>query len=119
MIQSQQTAILVSLVIAVIGGYFISRRAAKHEKIYGGALPVAFNYVTSAAMITIAPSVLCSTLVLHNDFGFTVLMVLSIVFIAIVSTMLFGFFENAPRKAATSKKVDRGWTEEDARTSGL
>jgi hypothetical protein len=119
MTQNQQTAILIAFVIALVGGYFIARKAAQHEKIYGGAIPTALNYIVAAAMITIAPSVLCSTIVLHNGFWFSIGMVVVIFVIAVGSSMLFAVFENNARKAALSKKVDRGWTEEDARTSGL
>jgi uncharacterized protein YneF (UPF0154 family) len=117
--QNQQIAILIALAIGLIAGYFISQRAAKHEKIYGGALPKALNYAASAAMITLAPSVLCSAIVLRNEFAFTILMVVVILGIGVISSMLFAVFENTPRKAALAKKVDRGWTEQDARTSGL
>jgi hypothetical protein len=119
MTQNQQLAILIAFIIAIIGGYFISRKAAQHEKIYGGALPQALNYIVSGAMITIAPSVLCSTIFLHNGFFFAVGLVVAIFVIAVSSSMLFALFEKDARKAALSKKVDRGWTEEDARTSGL
>jgi hypothetical protein len=119
MTQNQQIVILIAFIIAIIGGYFISRKAAQHEKIYGGAIPTALNYIVAAAMITIAPSVLCSTVVLHNGFWFAIAMVAVIFLIAVSSSMLFAVFENSARKAALSKKVDRGWTEEDARTSGL
>jgi hypothetical protein len=119
MTQNQQIAILIAFIIALIGGYFISRKAAAHEKIYGGTIPTVLNYIVSAAMISIAPSVLCSTLVLHNGFWFSIGMVAVIFVIAVGSSMIFAVFENGARKAALSKKVDRGWTEEDARTSGL
>src|SRR5688572_21094454 len=104
--QNQLTALLVALVIGVIGGYFISRRSAKHEKIYGGGIPAAFNYIASAAMIALAPSVLCSSIVLRNELGFTVLMIVGIFVTGIASSMIFAFFENNPRKTALSTKTD-------------
>lgn len=117
--QNQLTAFIVALVIGVIGGYFIAQRSAKREKIYGGVIPKAFNYIASAAMIALAPSVLCSTIVLGNELGFTLILLATLLLTAIGSSMIFALFENSSRKAALSSKTDRGWTEEDARKSGL
>ncbi len=107
----------VSIGFGLIVGPFVARISNNKEKIYGGLLSQAFHFIAVVLFTGLVPGVITGILVGEG------LLVIPIAFamlgITVVSLILFALVENAPRKAALAKKVDRGWTEEDARKSGL
>lgn len=116
--------IIVLVAFALIAGYYVARSAARREAVHGGALGHAANYAASALLIAIAPTVLCSVLVIHPTFiaNSTILSAVFIAVVMIVLALLFLLPYAALAKPTLDKltqQEDTGWTEEDARTSGL
>jgi hypothetical protein len=107
----------VSVAFGLIVGPFVARMSSNKEKIHGGFLSQLFHFIAVVLFTGLVPGVITGIIVGEG------LLVIPIAFamlgVVAVSLILFATVENAPRKAALSKKVDRGWTEEDARKSGL
>lgn len=107
----------VSLLFGLIIGPFVARLSAQKETIHGGVMAQVFNFMASVLFVGLVPGVITGIIVGEG------LLVIPIAFgmlvLVFVSLILFALVENGPRKAALAKRVDRGWTEEDARSSGL
>ncbi|NWF68580.1 MAG: hypothetical protein HXY40_05800 [Chloroflexi bacterium] len=116
--ENQQITLLFSVVFGLIAGFFLARRSEAREKIHGGLLPRFVNYLACSTMVAVVPSVIVAV-ILQDGLLFSLGMALSLLFVTIALLMLFAVFEHGPRRAALAQKVERGWTEQDARTSGL
>lgn len=107
----------VSVAFGLIIGPFVARMSNKKEKIHGGLLAHIFHFIAVVLFVGLVPGVITGIIVGEG------LLVIPIAFamlaVVYINVFLFALVENGPRKAALSKKVDRGWTEEDARKSGL
>jgi glucan phosphoethanolaminetransferase (alkaline phosphatase superfamily) len=119
-------AIAVSFLVifGIVAGYFVARNANQHEEIQGGALAQASNYLASAILVAMAPTVLCAVLVIHPTFVLNST-ILSAIFIALVMVsialiMLLPYaLAEKPHIERRNIQEDKGWTREDAETSGL
>lgn len=107
----------VSVAFGLIIGPFVARLSNQKEKIHGGLLAQIFHFIAVVLFVGLVPGVITGIIVGEG------LLVIPIAFAMLafvyLNVFLFALVENGPRKAALSKKVDRGWTEEDARKSGL
>ena len=121
-------AALIALVLYL--GWRVSQHSTKREPIYGGAFSAFFNYLSGLFFVAIFPTVCMSVLVLHpemmNIAGITfnpiVLMVVIFALLSLLSAILFAIVERAPLEQALNQQTKRkaqGWTEQDAKTSGL
>ena len=119
---------LVALVLRL--GLLVHQRSGASKPIHGGALSQALNLLSGMCFVAILPTVCLSVLVLHPEaVSFAGLTWHPILFIVVslglgsfVFALLHAIVERAPlqraqREAATM--TARGWTEEDAKTSGL
>lgn len=122
---------LIVLVVLVLGlGYVVNQHSMERKPIYGGPASIAFNFLTGLFFVAILPTVCMSVLVLHpgmvNVAGITfnpiVLIVILFAILSLLSAILFAVVEKSPMETAIAEQAKReaqGWTEEDARTSGL
>lgn len=116
----QQLAVILFLIgFGLIFGYLTARSSIRREKIHGGPMSFLFHYLASGLMATLPLAVLSSVFILRLHF-FQIILI-AIGFFAAVFLLLFLFarFEGPAYQKAMSSEVDRGWTEHDARTSGL
>lgn len=127
------------VLILVVLGLFVSIKTAQgsnnREKIQGGTVAKVGNYVASAMIAMLAPTVLCNIFFIHPTFlGETVLMpglgwnitklahvvVIAVVMIAIAFIFLLPYaLAEKPALDKLKNQEDKGWTREDAETSGL
>jgi hypothetical protein len=107
-------ALLIGLACALGLGYFTARGSARREKIYGGQLALVFHYLGAAAMTGVLPVVLAS-LILGQGFGLAFPLGVSFLATSFVALLLFAVIE----RPARARHQKHGWTEHDARTSGL
>jgi len=119
------------LVVLVLGlGYLVNQHSLKREPVYGGTPSIIFNFLTGLFFVAIMPTVCMSVLVIHPGlvdvagitFNPVLLMVIVFALLSIFSSILFAIVEKAPLEQALAEKAKReaeGWTEEDAKTSGL
>ena len=122
---------LIALVAIVLRlGLVVHRRSGADKPIHGGALSQALNLLSGLCFVAILPTVCLSVLILHPEAvsfaGITwhpiLFIVLSLGLGSFAFALLHAIFERAPlrraeREAAASEA--RGWTEQDAKTSGL
>lgn len=122
---------LLALVLIVLRlGLLVHRRSRTDKAIHGGALSQALNFLSGLCFVAILPTVCLSVLILHPDaLRFAGLSWHPILFIVVsfglgsfVFALLHALFERAPLLRA-QQEADaaeaRGWTEQDAKTSGL
>lgn len=112
------------VIFGIVAGYFVARSSNEHETIEGGALAKASNYLASALLVAMAPTVLCSVLVIHPTFilNSTLLsaVVIALVMVGIALVLLLPYaLAEKPHIEQRGSQEDAGWTREDAETSGL
>jgi hypothetical protein len=128
-------SILILATIAIVGGYFAARTANSREPIHSNGFAAVGNYVASAILAALAPTVLCTLLVIRPTFlgtaihlpvlGWEVTELAHGVFVAITLIVLALVFlipyavAEKPHLDRLAQREDRGWTKEDAEKSGL
>ena len=111
-------ALLIGLVCALTLGYFTARGSLRREPIHGGGAALFFHYLAAAGVTGTLPVVLAS-LFLRGGFSLAFPLALSFMATSLVSLVIFAIIEMPAREGAQALAESRGWTEEDARTSGL
>lgn len=122
---------LIALIAIVLRlGLVVHRRSGADKPIHGGLPSQALNFLSGLCFVAILPTVCLSVLILHPEAvrfaGLTWHPILFIVlFLGLGSfafALLHAIFERAPLQRAQQKAAAsdaRGWTEQDAKTSGL
>ena len=122
---------LVALVVIVLRlAWLVHQRSLSRSPIHGGALSVAFNFLSGMCFVAVLPTVCLSVLVLHPDAvemaGVTwhplIIVVVGFGLGSLVFALLHALVERAPLQRAQQTEAARdarGWTEQDAKTSGL
>lgn len=122
---------LLALAVIVLRlGTVVHRRSGAESPIHGGALSQVLNLLSGLCFVAILPTVCLSVLILHpeavNFAGITwhpiLFIVLSLGLGSFAFALLHAVFERAPLQRAQQEAdaLDaRGWTEQDAKTSGL
>jgi hypothetical protein len=121
----------IALVVIVLRlGWLVYRRSGASKPIHGGALSRFLNFLSGLCFVAVLPTVCLSVLILHPEAvafaGFTwhplLFIVVSLGLGSFVFALLHAVFERAPLQRAQREAAAieaRGWTEEDAKTSGL
>ena len=122
---------LVALVVIVLRlGWLVHQRSVSQNAIHGGALSQLFSLLSGMCFIAILPTICMSVIVLHPDMmsaaGLTwnpiLLIVVTLGLGSLAFALLHAIFERVPLQRAQREAaaIDaRGWTEQDAKTSGL
>lgn len=110
--------IAVCLLFAAIFGPLAARSSIRREPIYGGWAARIFHFLGAALMMGVVPGVLAA-LILGGGFGVAFPVAFSFLGLSFLALLLFAAFEKPSRAAALAQTEDQGWTERDARTSGL
>lgn len=115
-----QTITIVLLVIGGIGlGYTTMRSSKSRVAVHSGMPAELFHWISAGILAMLAPTILSSIFILHIGLLRAVLLAVIMFAVALVSMMAFAYFEQPLIEKAKRQQDDRGWTEEDARTSGL
>mgnify|MGYP001166089372 CR=1 FL=1 len=109
--------VAIGCLFGLVAGWFVHQQAAKRETLYGGMMAQALHYLASAVMTSLPVMVLL--VAVARGFVTALLTALGVTVISWVMLLACAVAEKQPRDVALSKQVDRGWTEQDARTSGL
>lgn len=121
-------AILALVVFGVVAGFFVSRHSQSRLPIHGGPGAKALNFAASALLISLAPTMLTMIFIIHPDplyIGETrlppilllVLIAVGMMGSALLLLLPYAVMETNAKLPVTEE--DRGWTEQDARSSGL
>ncbi len=126
-----KTIALVALVLIVVRlGLLIHQRSVQRQPIHGGAISLFFNLLSAICFVAILPTVCMSVLVLHPEtlelagivWNPILLIVITLTLASLIFAALHALVERAQLQCAEREKAaqeTRGWTEEDAKTSGL
>jgi cobalamin synthase len=115
---SQEVIVIVALVIfGLVFGFLTARSSHQRDTVHGGMMAQFFQYIASALWATLTPTVLTSVIVLDVPLLQALLIAVAMLAIAFLATLLHAVFE----KPALDKleQEDRGWTAQDAVSSGL
>jgi hypothetical protein len=112
-----QIVLLATLIFAVLASFPVARQSRKKDAVHGGLLAGLFHHIGVAAYLAVLPSALIGSIVIGPlEFGIPV--AITCLALAVAALLLYAVFERPARANQTSIE-DRGWTEQDARTSGL
>ena len=98
-------------------GYRTAQSSKKREALQGGALSELFHFLAAAIMATLTPTILISIFVFRLGLLELVMLALGLFGLSLGFSFLHAIAEKPALQPAPPD--DRGWTEEDARTSGL
>ena len=126
----KQLAMIALVAIVLRLGLLVHQRSRAQKPIHGGALSQALNLLSGMCFVAILPTVCFSVLVLHpGAVAFASLtwhpilfIVLSLGLGSLGFALLHALVEYAPLQRAQRERAAseaRGWTEQDAKTSGL
>ena len=118
------------LVIALRLGWVAHGRSVSRQAIHGGTLSQTCNFLSATCFAAILPTVLMTVLVLHPApvalagivWSPLLLAVLGLALGSLLFALLHAVFERGPLQRAQARlktQESRGWTEQDAKTSGL
>jgi predicted MFS family arabinose efflux permease len=113
-----RSALLIGLAFGLVAGYFTARASERRETIYGGAASRIMHYIT-ASLFTGLPIAVLLTAILGESWWRAILTALVLLVIVNISAYIFALFERPAREQALTQKAQQGYTEADARTSGL
>ncbi len=109
-------ALGIGLAFALTLGALTARSSNRREPIHGGPLAQLFHYIGAAGVTGTLPVVLAS-LILGGGFELAFPLAVSFMITCFVSLVIFAAIEQPAKLKVVDE--DQGWTEADARTSGL
>lgn len=110
-------ALMIGIAIGAVLGIFIARQSTRKNSIHGGILAQMFHFLGVVAISSTFPTVI-SGLIIGTGFLPAVVMALSLFVGGFVLLLGYAVFEK-PARDQLPQEEDRGWTAEDALTSGL
>ena len=122
---------LLALVVIVFRlGWLVHQRSIERKPIRGGGVSAFFSFLSGLCFVAILPTILMSILVLHPEavelagviWHPLILLVLALGLGSFIFAFLHALVERGPLERALQAEARRetlGWTEEDARSSGL
>ncbi len=120
-------ALIAMVAIGLLLGWEVHQRSASQRRIHGGAASSLFNYLSASCFAAILPTVLIIVIILRPEnvtfagivWHPLILAVLTLGFGSYLFALLHSVVERGPMARAMGAEEARGWTEEDARSSGL
>lgn len=108
---------LIALIfIGVYFGGMVARASVKVRPIHGGPMAHALHFAACVVMVSGAPAVLMDIFIWRMV---SPLIILAGVIVALVGLLFAYALVEQPARARYQAPEDRGWTAEDAKTSGL
>lgn len=111
-------SIAIGIAIGLVIGTFTARASANRDPIYGGGAAKLLHYITASLATSTAFAVFASFFIVDNRW-LSLPIVLIMLVLMYTSATIFATIERPAREQALAQKASQGWTEEDARTSGL
>jgi len=110
---------IVLVIVGIVLGYTTSRSSKQRESLHGGAAAEFFHFLNAGLVAMIAPTMLTCIFVLRLHLTELLIIAVSLFGLGLISSILHAVFEKPAIALALANAEDAGWTEEDARTSGL
>jgi hypothetical protein len=105
------------LAFAIVFGPLLTRSSIRRNAIHGGTVAHIFHFIGATALMTVIPTFIAA-LVLGAG-GEMLPFVITLAVVSMLSMIIFAIAERPALEAYQKAQEDRGWTEEDARSSGL
>lgn len=115
--QDQISILAVGLVFGVLIGIPLSLSSFKKEAVYGGFIAKIFNTLGAILFAGVLPGVLYGIFFGHGLAAFPIAVAMMIG--SLLSFLLFAIVEYPAKQRLEPKSDEEGWTEADARSSGL
>ena len=106
------------LAFAVIFGPLLTRSSIRRNAIHGGMLAHIFHFVGATTLMTVIPT-LIAALILGAGGKIAISFAITLAITSSLSMIIFAIAERPALDAYEQAQENRGWTEEDARSSGL
>ena len=113
-----EKTLLVWAIFAAVLGPLLSRSSVRREPIYGGLVAQVLHFVGVTAMAAVVPAIIAA-LVFGGGFRLAFPFALILMLTSLFFMVLFAIIERPALQTHESAQEDRGWTEADARSSGL
>lgn len=110
-------ALLSCLIFGFVMGIFTTQTSARRDPIYGGTASRALHYLMASIVTAMPITILICVIV--GGFLFAITVAAGLIISLWTTALIFASFERPAREAALADKANQGWTEQDARTSGL
>lgn len=109
--------LLIGYGLGTLLAVFVARKSLAAEKIYSGIPAQILHFLGCIGFSSALPLVLSGFIL---GLGFNAVIIALLTFAAtFLILIVYAIFEFPARDRGLSKEEDRGWTEADARTSGL
>lgn len=118
------TAIIFGIAFGLVAGIFVQRSSNNRDPIYGGGAARLLHYLGASTVSAMPVTVIGVVIALHGNglgvrLGYALLTGLSLGVVMYTTMFIFATIERPAREHALRQKAEAGWTEKDARTSGL
>jgi hypothetical protein len=106
------------LAFAVILGPLLTRSSIRRNAIHGGIVAHIFHFIGATALMTVIPTFIAA-LIFGGGGKIAIPFAIALALTSSLSMIIFAIAERPALEAYQKAQDDRGWTEEDARSSGL
>jgi hypothetical protein len=115
--ETQYIVLLIGILFGLGVGIRTEQSSNRREPVYGGGSARFFHYLMSATASAMPVTIIACAIT--GGLLFAVYVALSLAATLWTSALIFATVERPAREVALAQKAAAGWTEEDARTSGL
>lgn len=116
--EALRNTLIVWALFAVVFGPLLTRASIRLKPIHGGMLAHIFHFIGATAMVAVVPAVIAA-LVFGGGFKLAFPFALALMLGGLLAMVFFAIIEHPAMTAYEASRKDRGWTEQDARSSGL
>ncbi len=115
----REVIVIMGLVLfGALVGTLTANASDKRSKVHGNNIARFLHYVSCGVMATTTPFVLSSVFLLHLGFAQAVLGAVGLFVVSLALLIPYAIIEK-PFLDALKHEKDKGWTAQDAKTSGL
>lgn len=115
--ETQYIVLLLGILFGLGLGIRTEQSSSKREPVYGGGSARFFHYLMSATATAMPVTIIACAIAGGIIFAIVVAVCLATTLWG--SALAFASVERSARETALAQKAAQGWTEQDARTSGL
>lgn len=119
MTNTEIIAVIALTAFGLIFGVLTARGSNRRDPIHSGPPGQVLHYLACSVVSAITPTILVSLFVLHVGFIRAVLIAVLMFAAALLLLMGYAAVERPAKQAYEREQANKGWTEADARASGL
>jgi hypothetical protein len=116
--ETLKNTLIIWAAFAIVFGPFLTRSSIRRSPVRGGVLAHLFHFIAATAAVAVVPTIIAA-LVFGGGFRLAFPLALTLMLTSLFSLVIFAIIEKPAIQTYEASLEDRGWTEEDARTSGL